>query len=142
MEKPHAEDMGVETSAHVKSSREGRKLTREADILLDDAWENVGEPTSQFRKRRSPERYTRYMALVGECVVIEMSSFTEAVQQSVWVDAMEEEYDSIVRINVWDVVPRPKNKSVVSFRCLYKVKQATYGSVEKHKAIFVARDFS
>eukprot|EP00253_Pinus_taeda_P029808 PITA_29808 len=55
---------------------------------------------------------------------------------------MVEEYDSIVRNNVWDVVPRPKNKSVVSSCWLYKVKQATDGSVEKHKARFVSHGFS
>jgi len=54
------------------------------------------------------------MALVGECVETKPSSFEEAVQQLIWVDAMVEEYDSIVRNNVWDMVPRPKNKSVVS----------------------------
>ena len=64
------------------------------------------------------------------------------MQQPVWVDDMVEEYDSIVRNNVWDVVPRPEDKSVVSSRWLYKVKQATYGSVEKHKARFVAHGFS
>eukprot|EP00253_Pinus_taeda_P027686 PITA_27686 len=74
------------------------------------------------------------MALVGECVDSEPSSFEEAVQQPVWVDAMVEEYDSIVRNCVWDVVPRPRDKSVVSSRWIYKVKQAADGSVEKHKA--------
>jgi hypothetical protein len=64
------------------------------------------------------------------------------VQQPVWVDAMVEEYDSIIRNNVWEVVPRPENKSVVSSRWLYKVKQAADGSVEKHKARFVAKGFS
>ena len=82
------------------------------------------------------------MALVGECVDTEPSSFEEAVQQPVWVDAMVEEYDSIIRNSVWDVVPRPQGKSVVSSRWLYKVKQASDGSVEKHKARFVARGFS
>lgn len=55
---------------------------------------------------------------------------------------MVEEYDSIIRNNVWEVVPRPPNKSVVSSRWLYKLKKATYGSVEKHKAKFLARVFS
>jgi len=55
---------------------------------------------------------------------------------------MVEEYDSIVRKSVWDVVPRPEDKLFVSSRWLYKVKQATNGSVEKHKAIFVAHGFS
>eukprot|EP00253_Pinus_taeda_P005828 PITA_05828 len=72
--------------------------------------------------------------MVGECVDYEPSSFEETVQQPVWVDAMVEEYDSIMWDYVLDVVPRPQDKSVVSSRWLYKVKQATDGSVEKHKA--------
>jgi len=82
------------------------------------------------------------MALVGECVATEPSSSQEAVQQPVWVDAMVEECDSIIQNSVWDVVPRPGDKSVVSSRRLYKVKQAADGSVEKHKVRFVARGFS
>eukprot|EP00253_Pinus_taeda_P017764 PITA_17764 len=82
------------------------------------------------------------MALVGECVDTEPSSFEEAMQQPVWVDAMVEEYDSIIDNSVWDFVPRPQGKLVVSSRWLYKVKQAVDGSVEKHKARFVAQGFS
>ena len=55
---------------------------------------------------------------------------------------MVEEYDSIIRKNVWDVVPRMTDKSVVSSRWLYKLKQAVDGSVEKQKARFVAIGFS
>lgn len=54
---------------------------------------------------------------------------------------MVEEYDSIVRNNVWEVVPRPTKNSVVSSNWLYKVKKAIDGSVEKQKTIF-ARGFS
>ena len=46
------------------------------------------------------------MALMGECVVTKPSSFKEAVQKIFWVDAMLEEYDSILRNNIWDVVSR------------------------------------
>eukprot|EP00253_Pinus_taeda_P035279 PITA_35279 len=55
---------------------------------------------------------------------------------------MVEEYDSIVRTSVWEIVPRPENKSVVGSRWIYKVKQATNGGIKKHKAIFVAKGFS
>ena len=114
MDLPHVEDLGVEASTQAKYSREGRKCGTEVDKLLDDARENVGAPSSQRRQRSSPERYTGYMALMGACVVTEPSSLQEAVQQPVWVDVMVEEYDAIVRNNVWDVVPRPEDKSVVS----------------------------
>jgi hypothetical protein len=55
---------------------------------------------------------------------------------------MVEEYDSIVRNDVWDVVLRPVGKSVVTYKWLYKTNIAAYGSVEKHKARFVAQGFS
>ena len=82
------------------------------------------------------------MPLMSECIVTEPSSFEEAVQQPTWVDAMVEEYDSIIRKNAWEVVPRQVGKSVVGSRWMYKVKQAADVSVEKHKAIFFSKAFS
>jgi hypothetical protein len=55
---------------------------------------------------------------------------------------MVEEYDSIVKNSAWEIVPRPVDKSVVGSRWIYKVKKVLDGSVEKYKAIFVARGFS
>jgi hypothetical protein len=40
----------------------------------------------------------------------EPSSFEEADKLQVWKDAMLEEYMSILKNNVWDIVPRPKDK--------------------------------
>ena len=55
---------------------------------------------------------------------------------------MVEEYDSIIRNSIWDMVPRPESKSSISSHWIYKVKKATDDSVEKNKARFVARGFS
>ena len=46
-----------------------------------------------------------------------------------------------MRNDVWEVVPRPVKKSVVTSRWLYKTKYAADGNIEKHKARFVARGF-
>jgi hypothetical protein len=54
---------------------------------------------------------------------------------------MLEEYRSILKNNVWEIVSRPKDKSVVSSKWIYKIKHAVDGSVEKFKARFVARGF-
>ena len=51
---------------------------------------------------------------------------------------MGEEYQSIVKNDVWDVVPRLKEKLVVSSKWIYKTKHAANGSIEKYKARFVA----
>ena len=55
---------------------------------------------------------------------------------------MMDEYHSIMKNDVWEIVPRPEGKSVVTSRWLYKLKHAADGSVEKYKARFVARGFS
>jgi hypothetical protein len=56
----------------------------------------------------------------------------------VWQEAIMEEYASIMKNNVWEVVPKPEGKRVVGSIWIYKFKHATYGSVEKYKAHFVA----
>jgi hypothetical protein len=55
---------------------------------------------------------------------------------------MIEEYESILKNDVWEVVPRPQGKSVVTSKWIYKKKHAADGSVEKFKARFVACGFS
>eukprot|EP00253_Pinus_taeda_P032559 PITA_32559 len=55
---------------------------------------------------------------------------------------MQEEYSSIMMNDVWEVVPRPEGKSMVTSRWLYKVKHAADGNIEKFKSRFVARGFS
>ena len=44
--------------------------------------------------------------------------------------------------DVWDIVPKPECKSVVSSKWIYKIKHAADGSIKKYKARFVARGFS
>jgi hypothetical protein len=48
------------------------------------------------------------------------------------------EYTSIIKKDVWDIVPRSEGKSLVSSRWLYHVKHATNGNIEKFKARFLA----
>jgi hypothetical protein len=50
------------------------------------------------------------MALMNELIEAEPSSFQEAFEQQVWRDAMMEEYSSIMKNDVWEVVPRPEGK--------------------------------
>ena len=55
---------------------------------------------------------------------------------------MVEEYQSITKNDVWEIVPRPKNKLVVSSKWIYKTKHSTDGSIEKYKELFIACGFS
>jgi hypothetical protein len=44
--------------------------------------------------------------------------------------------------DVWDVVSKPKEKSLVSSKWIYKRKHVVDGSIEKYKERFVVRGFS
>jgi hypothetical protein len=79
---------------------------------------------------------------VSNIIDAEPSSYEEATEKKVWRNAMIEEYQSIMKNDVWDIVLRPKEKSVVTSKWLYKIKHAADGSVEEFKARFVARGFS
>ena len=81
VDQPHEEVQGVDENTHVDPSiRNNRRRTMEADRLRLDAEENVGAHTSQCKQRQSPERFTRYMALMSRCIVIEPYSFQEALK--------------------------------------------------------------
>ena len=55
---------------------------------------------------------------------------------------MTKEYQFIINNDVWEIITRPKRKDVVSSKCLFKIKHAADGSIEKYEARFVARGFS
>ena len=55
---------------------------------------------------------------------------------------MIEDYESIMKNYGWDVVPRPKGKSIVTSKWIYKIKHVVDSSIEKYKAIFMDRGFS
>jgi hypothetical protein len=72
----------------------------------------------------------------------EPSTFEEVVEKKEWKDAMMEEYQSIMKNDVWEVVPRPEGKSVLTSKWIYKIKHAADDNIEKYKERFVARGFS
>jgi hypothetical protein len=65
---------------------------------------------------KRPKPFSSYMALMCNLLDEEPTCFEEAIQKKEWADAMTEEYQSIIKNDVWEIVPRPKNKDVVSYK--------------------------
>jgi hypothetical protein len=76
--------------------------------------ERIVAPKGTFRERKKPHRFGGYVALMNNISDVEPASFEEADKLQVWEDSMIEEYRSIIKSNVWDIVLRPKDKSLVS----------------------------
>ena len=107
--------------------------------ILRDAQGSVGNPKQAVRESKPPKRFCSYIAMVSSIRESEPSTFEEATSRQVWRDAMMEKYNSIMKNDVWEIVPRPEGKSVVTSKWLYKLKHDADGSIEKYKACFVAR---
>jgi hypothetical protein len=132
-------EQGESPPLDTTSERKKPKWLRD---ILSDAQGSVGNPKEAVRESKPPERFCSYIAMVSSIRESEPSTFEEATSRQVWRDAMMEEYNSIMKNDVWEVVPRPEGKSVVTSKWLYKLKHAADGSIEKYKARFVARGFS
>jgi hypothetical protein len=117
-----------------------RKPSWERELIQDG--EKYGAPEGTTRQVKKPKPFSSYMDLICDLLEKEPTCFEESIQKKEWADAMIEEYQSIIKNDVWEIVPRPKSKDVVSSKWLYKTKHAADGSIEKYKAMFVARGFS
>jgi hypothetical protein len=104
--------------------------------------ERIAAPKGNFRERKRPHRFGGYVALMRSISDVKHYSFEEEGKLQVWKDVILEKYRSIIKNNVWDIVARPKDKSVVSSKWIYKIKNAADGSVEKFEEIFAARGFT
>ncbi|WJX11887.1 hypothetical protein P8452_02442 [Trifolium repens] len=65
----------------------------------------------------------------------------EAISDSHWKDAMNEEINSIEKNKTWRLVELPPQKKPVSVKWIFKIKRNPDGSILKHKARLVARGF-
>ena len=68
----------------------------------------------------------------------EPNFFEEAIKKKEWADGMVEEYQSIMKNDVWEILPISNDNSVAFSKWIFKTKHSAYGSREKYKAIFVA----
>jgi hypothetical protein len=48
--------------------------------------------------------------------------FKEAAKEPHWVQAMNQEIDSIEKNKTWDLVDLPKHKTSIGVKCVYKTK--------------------
>ena len=90
---------------------------------------NIWGSKKKHRERKRTRFYYGYVALLCDFINKEPSNYEEVEKIKEWKDSMIEEYQSIMKNDVWDVVPRLEGKSVVTSKWIYKIKHATDGSI-------------
>eukprot|EP00253_Pinus_taeda_P025735 PITA_25735 len=130
-------------SSQEADTREPKEQDDESMPDVEEPMDLIDPPPHEPSYSRNRPSWLRGLLDDAEGHVAPRGTFREnAVKHQVWKDAMTEEYESIMKNDVWEVVPRPKDKTIVTSKWLYKIKYATDGSTEKYKARFVAHGFS
>jgi hypothetical protein len=104
--------------------------------------EGHAAPKGSFRERKSPHKFSSYVALMRNIIDSEPSTFEEVVENPEWKDAMMEEYQSIMKNDVWEVILTLEGKSIVTYKWICDINHVVDDSIEKYKERFVARGFS
>jgi hypothetical protein len=86
------------------------------------------------RKIHSPEQ--SQLALLS---TIEPNFFEEARKDGFWKKAMDEELDQIEKNETGELVPRPKNKNVISTKWVFRNKLNEYGQITRNKVRLVCK---
>nr|GEU79027.1 retrovirus-related Pol polyprotein from transposon TNT 1-94 [Tanacetum cinerariifolium] len=112
---------------------------------LEDAYFNAStsfhdlDPKSSVRTRGQLANSCLFSCLLSS---IEPANVAEALRVADWVSAMQEELDQLARLKVWRLVPRPKGKSVIKTKWIFKNKKDESSLVIRNKARLVAVGYS
>ncbi|GKA94134.1 uncharacterized mitochondrial protein-like protein [Tanacetum coccineum] len=66
----------------------------------------------------------------GLKIISESKNYKEAMEESCWVEAMQEEIHEFERLEVWELVPRPDRAMIISLKWIFKVKLDEYGGMD------------
>jgi len=72
----------------------------------------------------------------------EPTSFKAATSHDEWKEAMQKEYDALIKNGTWKLVDPPFRTKPIGCKWVYKNKYKTDGSLDKHKARLVAKGFA
>ena len=69
--------------------------------------EKYGSPEGSTRTSKRSKPYSSYVTLMCDLVDQEPTSYEEVAQKKEWVEEIMEEYQSIMKNVVWDIIPKP-----------------------------------
>ncbi|GKF83462.1 retrovirus-related pol polyprotein from transposon TNT 1-94, partial [Tanacetum coccineum] len=72
----------------------------------------------------------------------EPKNIKEAMDDSTWIEAMQEELHQFDRLQVWELVDKPFDKTVIKLKWLWKNKKDEDQSVIHNKARLMAKGYA
>nr|GEU31747.1 hypothetical protein [Tanacetum cinerariifolium] len=108
------------------------------DHPLDNIIGQLSRPVSTLLQLHEQALFCYYDAFLTS---VEPKTYKDALTQSCWIEAMQEELNEFERLEVWELVPRPDKVMVITLKWICKVKLDELGGILKNKARLVARGY-
>jgi len=103
------------------------------DLTLDNVIGNIEKGVST---RKSLNNFCETMAFVSQ---VEPKNLNEALKDSNWILAMQEELNQFARNEVWTLVPRIPEMNIIRTKWVFKNKMDEHGVITTNKAKLVAK---
>ncbi|GJZ86999.1 retrovirus-related pol polyprotein from transposon TNT 1-94 [Tanacetum coccineum] len=108
------------------------------DHPLENIIGELARPVSTRLQLHEQALFCYYDAFL---TAVEPKTYKDALTQSCWIEAMQEELNEFERLGVWEIVPRLDKVMVITLKWIYKVKLDELGGILKNKDRLVARGY-
>ncbi|KAJ9536507.1 hypothetical protein OSB04_un000344 [Centaurea solstitialis] len=99
----------------------------------------IGDVNDGVKTRSASANYCLYKSFLS---VIEPKNVSQALEDSDWLLAMQEELLQFKRNKVYHLVPRPQDKSIIKTKWIFRNKKDESGLIVRNKERLVAKGYS
>ncbi|GKE27047.1 retrovirus-related pol polyprotein from transposon TNT 1-94 [Tanacetum coccineum] len=101
-----------------------------------------GNPSKPVQTRRQLATDPEMCMFALTVNTAELKNIKEAIDDSAWIEAMQEELYQFDRLQVWELVDKPFGKNVIKLKWLWKNKKDEDQTVIRNKARLVAKGYA
>ncbi|GJX25414.1 retrovirus-related pol polyprotein from transposon TNT 1-94 [Tanacetum coccineum] len=101
--------------------------------------ENVIGNLNQRTLRSQAQNQSNFFCFIS---TIEPKNVNEALGDESWIVAMQEELNQFVANDVWELVPQPRNMTIIGTKWVFRNKLDENGIVSRNKARLVAQGYN
>ncbi|GJW44713.1 retrovirus-related pol polyprotein from transposon TNT 1-94 [Tanacetum coccineum] len=101
--------------------------------------ENVIGNLNQRTLRSQAQNQSNFFCFIS---TIEPKNVNEALADKSWIVAMQEELNQFIANDVWELVPQPRNMTIIGTKWVFRNKLDENGIVSRNKARLVAQGYN
>ncbi|GJZ35435.1 retrovirus-related pol polyprotein from transposon TNT 1-94 [Tanacetum coccineum] len=101
-----------------------------------------GNPSKPVQTRRQLATDPEMCMFALTVSIVEPKNIKEAMADSAWIEAMQEELHQFDRLQVWELVDKPFGKNVIKLKWLWKNKKDEDQTIIRNKARLVAKGYA